>query len=265
MHIWESRFFRTTTTYLLLGKDCLLIDPNFTDEELAFIRSFVHSRHEEADVHLFFTHADFDHIPGFAYFLNARTYGSRLFRDADIRKKAIAEWKQFDREQCLTRKYGYPFPDPGVSFSKERENYRIDGHEIRVIPAPGHTADSCLVLVPEMGICLAGDYLSNIEIPFIEHDVHAYRETLRQLHRLVKKGEIKYLVPGHGDIALAPTDMEKRIIFADAYLSELIKPDTVSDDEIEMQWGRRYPPIQNVRSFHRHNRAFLEKQVGNVL
>lgn len=252
MQVWESRFFRTTSTYVKLGRSCLLVDPNYTEAELHSISSFVHARHRESDIHLVCTHADFDHIPGPAFFPGATVYASNLFKNERLKEKSLHAWKQFDLAHGLTREKGYHFPEPEVYFSKTGDIFRIGGHQIRVLPAPGHTADSCFVLVPELGICIAGDYLSNIEIPLIEDCITAYAKSIKLFEKVIGQFEINYLVPGHGDIAWTKADVAGRIADAGMYLSELVDTEGGFDSGMRSYWERRYPR-EDFHSFHSSN------------
>lgn len=61
-------------------------------------------------------------------------------------------------------------------------------------------------------IWIAGDYLSNIEIPLVDHNFNDYQNTLLKVKEVFRKfDQINLLIPGHGDLATDRTEIYKRI------------------------------------------------------
>jgi glyoxylase-like metal-dependent hydrolase (beta-lactamase superfamily II) len=74
----------------------------------------------------------------------------------------------------------------------------IGDRELELHPAEGHTADGMAVFDRAQGVLVVGDYLSDVEIPWISKSGsrEGYRATLARLAPLVD--EAATVVPGHG-------------------------------------------------------------------
>jgi glyoxylase-like metal-dependent hydrolase (beta-lactamase superfamily II) len=69
-------------------------------------------------------------------------------------------------------------------------------HELELHPADGHSSDGTAVLAEYAGLLVCGDYISNLEIPWIFGSLDDYRATLARLAPLIERVEM--VVPGHG-------------------------------------------------------------------
>jgi glyoxylase-like metal-dependent hydrolase (beta-lactamase superfamily II) len=67
--------------------------------------------------------------------------------------------------------------------------------------ARGHCDSQITVHLPDRRLLIAGDLLSDLEIPWLDREPAAYRRTLQRIEVLASAGEIDTLVPGHGAIA----------------------------------------------------------------
>lgn len=88
--------------------------------------------------------------------------------------------------------------------------------------APGHSA----LLLPDVGVLIAGDMLSDIEIPLLDDDaadpVGDYREALDPLATC----GATLVVPGHGSVG---RDLDARVTADNAYLTALVGGDEPAD------------------------------------
>ena len=94
----------------------------------------------------------------------------------------------------------------------------LGDRELELHPAEGHTADGMAIFDRAQGLLIVGDYLSDVEIPWIHGSLADYRATLARLGPLVE--DATTVVPGHG----APHDRETtlRLLEEDvAYLDAL--------------------------------------------
>ncbi|PSK99401.1 glyoxylase-like metal-dependent hydrolase (beta-lactamase superfamily II) [Murinocardiopsis flavida] len=82
----------------------------------------------------------------------------------------------------------------------------VDGLEIRVLAAPGHTADSVAFHLPADDIVLTGDTVLGRGTAVIaeDGDLADYLDTLNRLRDLVGVGDVRALLPGHGPICTEP-------------------------------------------------------------
>ena len=70
--------------------------------------------------------------------------------------------------------------------------------ELELHPTAGHVEDGMAILAPWLGVLCVGDYVSDVEIPWMHEsgDLEAYRGTLARLAGLVERADV--VVPGHG-------------------------------------------------------------------
>ena len=224
--VMTSVRYVTTSTMVCRGGQALLVDPAWTVGELDAIAAWLGERRLEVSAG-FSTHAHHDHLLWHPAFGDAPRWASPKSVESAI------EWRHELTEQ-LDADYPADWPNPidGVRavatpavpspFGSEIEAGAIelvvhDGH------APGHTA----LWIEERGVVLAGDMLSDIELPlpFTPDDLPAYLEALDILAPVV--GRANVLVPGHGH----PTDRPLDRLDADRrYLDAVINGDDDPDD-----------------------------------
>jgi glyoxylase-like metal-dependent hydrolase (beta-lactamase superfamily II) len=188
-----SRRDTTTTTVVVRGGSALLVDPAWEPDELDELAALPWT----VELGLS-THAHHDHLlwhPGFG---SAPRYAS-------ARTVALASSERAGLVEALG-----PFPStlvallgdvqvapPDLEFAGEPVELVVhDGH------APGHTA----VWLPARRVLLAGDMLSDVELPLPlwPDDLPAYLAGLDTLAPYVAAAEI--LVPGHGHVTSRPAD-----------------------------------------------------------
>lgn len=207
--VFESALFRTTSTVLEFPDFLLLVDPNLLPLEIENIQNF--ARAKKKKICLFFTHSDYDHIIGYGAFPKAQVIASKAFAATKKRKAQLAAIHKFDDEFYLKRSYKAEYPIVDTEISTDYEIVRIGEEEMVFLLTPGHTADGAAVFSPFHRALVAGDYLSNIEFPFICHSKKDYGETLIKLMGFVHQNDVQILIPGHGDIAFGKEAMNKRI------------------------------------------------------
>ena len=79
----------------------------------------------------------------------------------------------------------------------------LDGWEIRVVPTPGHTADSLSFLLPAERVVLTGDTVLGRGTSVVAHPdgrLGAYLDSLDRLHALAAEHEVAAIWPGHGPV-----------------------------------------------------------------
>jgi glyoxylase-like metal-dependent hydrolase (beta-lactamase superfamily II) len=157
---------------------------------------------EPLEVTLFLTHAHWDHVLGRAWWPRARTLAhDRFAGEVMTERAAIAR-----EAEALAAKHGErwergfaPFtPDTAVSGLRFM---RLDPWRLVLRDAPGHSASAVTIHLPDHGVLVAGDLLSDVEIPGLDGPPAVYRDTIEGLWPLADGGAIETLVPGHGTIA----------------------------------------------------------------
>jgi glyoxylase-like metal-dependent hydrolase (beta-lactamase superfamily II) len=214
-----SGFWQTNAVALRGGGEAMLIDSPYLPDELDALPRLLAGAGFEPDG-LLATHADFDHLlgrlafPGMTLGL-AETSVERLHREPGVAQRAL---RHYDAQFYVTRPaplalgqvQGLPVPG----------RLEIGDRELELHPTEGHTADGMALLDPGLGVLVVGDYLSDVEIPWIQKggSLADYRATLARLGPLVEQATT--VVPGHG--AAHGRDAALRLLDEDvAYLDAL--------------------------------------------
>ena len=170
--IVSSRMLRTNCT--VLGR--VVVDAPYFPDEIASVEL-------PPDAVAFSTHGHYDHLlmryRGLELHASARTVEAIRSHDP------AAELAEFDAVNYVER----------PPLEVEPLHPVDDGWEgVRLLPAPGHTADGTAVLAD--GVLCCGDYLSDVEIPLLSV-TGSRTDYVATLHRL---GEVvtDVNVPGHG-------------------------------------------------------------------
>lgn len=218
IEVLTSGIWQTTTTIVASARSCLIIDPAYFPRELAAIRDRARQLGEVTAVA--FTHGHWDHVMGYQAMPPAPLWLARTL-DAKIASgsadRYLEDARQFDSRWYVPRPHGYRWPSQRRPIDDD-ERLIVGRAELRALHLPGHSSDGLGLVVD--GALLAGDYLSPLEIPFVE-DAVAYRATLDRLIAL--SGELAEIIPGHGPrltvgealaIARADRDYVDRLIEA---------------------------------------------------
>lgn len=193
-----SRRDTTTSTVAVRGGSALLVDPAWEPDELAALAGTLTSRSWRVELGLS-THAHHDHLlwhPGFGpapRYASARTVALAGSERAGLVEALGADWPA-SLVELMGQVRTAP---PELAFGGEPiELVGHDGH------APGHTA----VWLPTRRVLLAGDMLSDVELPLPlwPDDLPAYLAGLDALAPYVAAAEV--LVPGHGHPTSRPMD-----------------------------------------------------------
>ncbi|MFD2611435.1 MBL fold metallo-hydrolase [Paenibacillus gansuensis] len=244
--VFQSAMFQTTSTVVELEDLILVVDPNSLPEEISEIRAHVDAVKGAKPVYVLFTHGDYDHIIGYNAFSDALTIGSAEMRDHPKKDFKVGLIREFDAAYYITREYEVEFPHLDYVIEQDGEQLTIGSTVLTFYKAPGHTRDSLFTIVGSLGLLLAGDYLSDFELPFMNDSSKAYEETMRKAERILDEHGIRLLVPGHGVPTEDRGEMAKRIAMADSYLQRLkeavLREDDASLKEMEREF-RFYSPM----------------------
>ncbi|MEV4686116.1 MBL fold metallo-hydrolase [Microbacterium sp. LWH3-1.2] len=206
-----SRVMSTTSTVLCRDGEALLIDPAWMPDELDALADELDARGLRV-VGGFATHAHHDHLLWHPRFGPAPRWASPA-------TAALAR----DERAALVSALGVDFPGELVQLMG-----RVEGTDAAIPPAsiprgfapelvvhdghaPGHTA----VWLPEQGVLVAGDMLSDLELPlpFAPDDLPSYLVALDLLAPFARRAEL--VIPGHGTPgfdAVARVDADRRYL-----------------------------------------------------
>lgn len=197
---------RCTTTSTVVRRDdrVVLVDPAWTVAELNGLHEWL-GGHGLGVAGGISTHAHHDHMlwhPGFG----------AVPRWASLRTAELAEEWRDELIAMLDDDYRRDLPDSfrsltGVAPGPILDPFGDGGDEaIELIVHDGHAPGHTAVWLPDRGVLLAGDMLSDIELPlpFAPDDLDGYLVALDLLAPVVARADV--LVPGHGHVTERPLD-----------------------------------------------------------
>ncbi len=232
VHVATAEKYTTTTT-IVAGEagGCLLVDPAVSVADLAALAGWLSVR-GLCPAAGWSTHPHWDHL------LWSRALGGAP-RYATPRAVAVAA-----REEAALIS-GVDEGAPGHDLALFARVQPLLGHEIDWVGpralvyahdahAPGHGA----IFLPDSGVLIAGDMLSDVEIPLLDLDsadpFGGYREGLRLLASIPG---VKAVVPGHGHVG-DDAEFCRRVTADLAYLDAVEAGGDVDDPRLTEDWLR---------------------------
>lgn len=243
--VTTSTKYATNSTVLISGSDAILVDPSWEPAELSGIADWLHGRGLGV-VGGFATHAHHDHVLWHPRFGEAPRW-------ADI---AAVDLAANNRRELIDR-LGASWPTElaelvGLLTPAPPSHLRWDGFAIELVThqahAPGHTA----LWLPDQLTLLAGDMLSDIELPLAEETgMGDYRAGLESLSPFVSRAQV--LIPGHGTPAVEahqPGSVAARLDVDQKYWLDLLTTGKSNDSRIA---------LPDMAAAHEHNRSLARR------
>lgn len=225
-----SRFMTTNTVVVTRGRDALVVDPGVHLDELEALGVELLTRRLRP-VGGFATHAHWDHVlwhrelgdvPRWASVATV-TDGVSHHHELVDQAEAVVE---LDDEQL------------GVGLTPVEDALPWDGPEAVLVThdahAPGHTA----LHLPELGVLVAGDMGSDIEVPLLEHGVPGPQALLAYhagLDRLAALGHVDVVVTGHGHVCDGAV-WRRRLDADRRYLDDIATGRATDDTRLVEPW-----------------------------
>ncbi len=259
--IFESALFRTTSTVIQTSDFIMVIDPNWLPHEVEYIRQFVKNNQHSKPLYLFFTHSDYDHIIGYQAFSDATVIISKAFEDNSEKAAILEQINAFDDDYYIQRNYEITYPKGDIVIAKNGEKVQIGGTTLQFFNAAGHNSDGLLLWIEALGILVVGDYLSNVEFPYIYHSGRQYLQTLNTAENIIRHQKVQFLITGHGDYTTKLDEMQVRLEDSRKYISDVmtcIKNKETFD--ITQLWKQYHFP-RSMTNFHKGNLKVLQKEV----
>ncbi|KLN32881.1 hypothetical protein FB00_20580 [Cellulosimicrobium funkei] len=232
--IWTT----TSTVVTTPDGEALVVDPAVTVAEVEGLAAAVRARGWRVTAG-FATHPHWDHVlwsPGLGdapRWATARTADATQRRRAAVLASTEAAAPGHDPTlvgalTSLSRgARRLPWPDAAPTGQRTVTVVEHDAH------APGHAA--LVVRTPDGCVLVAGDMLSDVEVPLVDTDardpVAVYRGALDALELAAR--DVDALVPGHGSPALGRAAVAARFAADRAYLDALdaaLRGGTLPDD-----------------------------------
>lgn len=184
-----------TTSTVVVDDDgaCLLVDPTLTPADLLDLAAEIDGRgwHVAA---AFSTHPHWDHV-----------LWSDELPDVPRWATPAAAAAATDRDlaaQAATDLPGHRWDVVGGTTPLPPDTTELTwiGPRAVVVPTPGHAPGHASLYLPGDGVLVAGDLLSDVEVPLLDDVDGAVDDYRRALTRLADL-EVDVLVPGHGRVA----------------------------------------------------------------
>jgi glyoxylase-like metal-dependent hydrolase (beta-lactamase superfamily II) len=211
VRVRQSRVFWMNSALLLDPEHAVLVDPGVLPPELDELAAAVRAAGARA-VSIVFTHSHWDHVLGRPWWPGAATVGhaglgAGLRRDATT---ILGEAAACAAKHGASWSRGFQPFEPDLVVEDER-SLALGPWRLVLREAPGHCDSQLTTHLPARRLLIAGDLLSDLEIPWLDQEPAAYRRTLERIEILATTGEIETLVPGHGSIAHGRTAVLERL------------------------------------------------------
>ena len=255
IQVFQSALWQLNSTYIHYQGTTMVFDPAYLPNEIQLISNLC-PQAQKGKRYIVYTHGDFDHVVGCQSFEGFEQVGSKAMADRPDIQRVLIQMEAFDHENYISRPYpvGYPELDHKLIIS-ESHTIRLGTIEILVYKAGGHTADGLFYIIPDLKLWIAGDYLSDIEFPFIEDGIDQYFRTMARATKIVNEFEIDFMIPGHGSIAFTKEEIVSRIERSINYLDSL-RNKVIPDWRVS--WG--HSPFETyLDKMHQNNLAKLLK------
>lgn len=264
--VFQSEIYKTTSTVIQTNDCIIIVDPTWLPSEIEKIKQYVYNIKGNRLLYLLFTHSDYDHVLGYGAFPDAVVIGSeellKFSKTPDKVQHVLDEIEKFDHQYYLDRSYTVSFPVLDITISKDGETLQIGETKLTFYIAKGHTEDGLMMVIDSLGVLIAGDYLSDVEFPFIYDGSYNYEETMHKLPAIVKKHQIRLLVPGHGN----PTDCHDEIMVRQRnslhYIAALRNYIKLNQTEDSFELINAYKYSQGLKACHKANIEILKKELN---
>jgi len=259
--VFQSALFQTTCTVAVTKDLVIVVDPNWLPHEIEEIKEHVARVKGDRDVYLLFTHGDFDHIIGYHAFPDAKVIGSKGLQEHPEKAKKLELIQQFYNEYYIEPPYEAGFPEVDYVIHEDGQQLVLGETTLTFYLAQGHTHDGLFTLVEPLGLWVAGDYLSDFELPFIYYSAKAYVETLRKAEQVLLNHKVSVLVPGHGKTTAEQAEIKRRIQLSQDYLGRLIAAVVDKDEERQRALEKEMPfPSNFTKECHKDNVEIVRKE-----
>jgi hydroxyacylglutathione hydrolase len=260
--VFKSALYQVNSVVVHTEDMVLIVDPAYLPEEIKEIRDYAESLANNKPIYVLFTHSDFDHIPGYGAFPNASFIASVMFTHHPNPAQEVTIINTEDDKLYLKRPYPIKYPSINIVISVDEQKLTIGATELTFYQAPGHNRDGIFTVIEPLGILIAGDYLSDIEFPFVYHGFQDYIHTLNKVEPIYQNHSIRMMIPGHGTICDNLNEVIKRKNESEQYLAIIMKErndsNKTSINSILALFGYSFPTF--MEKMHSSNLNLLETE-----
>jgi hydroxyacylglutathione hydrolase len=262
--IFQSALYHTTSTVVQSEDAILLFDPTWLPHEVSEIQAFVRDGRKGRPLYLIFTHSDWDHILGYSAFPDATVIASQSLEEHPDKESILNQIQAFDQKYYIVRDYKIEFPRVDIVVRVDGQMVQIGATKLTFYTAPGHTKDGIFTVVEPYGIWIAGDYLSDLEFPYIYDSSVSYEETMHKSRRIMQEHSIELLIPGHGNVTADGEQMAARCDQSLAYIHAMRERIQQQDWAACARLIDSCPFPGGMKSFHEDNRVLMMKELGVI-
>ncbi|QHE52706.1 MBL fold metallo-hydrolase [Pontibacillus sp. HMF3514] len=255
--VFQSALYKTTSAIIETKKTMIVTDPNWLPEEVETIQQYVTQNKGSRDLYIIYTHSDFDHIIGAGAFPEAKVIASEEFDANPHKQEIIKQNHDFDQKYYLQRSYLHTYPSVDFVISEDGQKLELEDVTLNFYKAPGHTNDSLFTVVEPYGIFLSGDYLSDVEFPFIFSSYKDYVDTIKKAAYVYQNYDITVQIPGHGYTTDDQQEMRDRLVFSQYYLQNLLSKKQELVDEL----SQKYTFFEGMKSIHDSNVELAKQEI----
>ncbi|SDS64586.1 Glyoxylase, beta-lactamase superfamily II [Paraoerskovia marina] len=219
----RARLWSSLTTVVVADSRCLVVDPGITPSEIGRVADELRARDLRVDAG-FSTHPHWDHVLWSPRWLGAPRWATTacVRRADESRAYNLAEADSLapgHDHDLVGRLVPIPRTDGGA--------LRIPwtGADSLVVEHDAHARGHAALVLPGRRVLVAGDMLSDREVPLLDTDavdpVTDYRRALDLLAAQVVEHGVTALVPGHGSPALGSRAVNERFTADRRYLDAI--------------------------------------------
>ncbi|MGR3762996.1 MBL fold metallo-hydrolase [Rossellomorea sp. NS-SX7] len=254
--VFQSSLYMTTTAIVETEDVMIMTDPNWLPSEVAAIRKYVDEHIGTKQLYIIYTHSDFDHIIGSGAFPDAKVIATEELQRNEHKEEIIKKIHAFDSGYYLQRNYEPHYPRVDYPVTHDGQILDLGQISLTFYKAPGHTSDCLFTIIEPLGIFLSGDYLSDVEFPFIFSSFKDYLNTMDKAEYILKTHHINLLIPGHGSITEDKQEIDNRLNDSKFYLNNLLN----EGDSLEKYCREKYAFYEGIGNIHLENRKLAKKE-----
>ncbi|WP_430787474.1 MBL fold metallo-hydrolase [Virgibacillus flavescens] len=260
--VFQSSLYMTTSAIINSEEAIIMTDPNWLPNEVEEIKNYINENLGDKQLYIIYTHSDFDHIIGAGAFPDAKVIASKQFvnNPNPHKEEKVQKIHKFDSGNYIQRNYTPTYPAVDIIVSDEGEKLEIGPLTLTFYHATGHTNDGLFTVIEPYGIFLSGDYLSDVEFPFIFSSYKDYVTTMKTAEQILVKHDIHVHVPGHGSTTEKLEEINNRLHVSKHYLNELVQ----EDNDLENYLRKRFTFFEGIKSVHTENVKIAKREVNST-
>ncbi|MET0788191.1 MAG: MBL fold metallo-hydrolase [Cellulomonas sp.] len=233
VHVATSLVYATTST-VVVGADgsCLVVDPAVTAREVDDLGAAIRDR-GWTPVAVWSTHAHWDHVlDGAAFSGLPRWSDGRAATDPET----LAAERDADPELARTGEAPAPIAAVVTAYPRQAPGV-LDwaGPRVRVLTHSAHARPHAALWLPDVEVLVAGDMLSDVEIPLLDLTADDPVDDYRAALDLLEDASASVVIPGHGRVGGAD-ELRRRLAADRAYLAALVSGSPRDDARLALPW-----------------------------